>query len=144
MLRFTFIIKKPDGAVTVNFWAYVNVFRIEVWLATLAAIFLGSVIHGLSRRRERDGVGRDLFLLKDFGAVSTVYLQRDMAFERTRFPYRLVHVVNCLTGFVIFSFYSGVLTSLMTAAPATVEISSFQVYSSIFDNITVTVITDTI
>ncbi len=71
----------------------------------------------------------DKAFLKDFGAVSAVYLQRDSTLQRATFPYRFVHVVNCLTGFIIFSFYSGVLTSLMTAAPAKLEINSFQVVS---------------
>ncbi len=130
--RFTFIIKQPDGAVTINFWAYVNVFTVQVWIATLAAILLGSFVHGLSRQhqagqaRARGGGGDGLFL-RDLGAVSTVYLQRDLPVRRTGSSYRLVHAVNCLTGFVIFSFYSGVLTSLMTAAPATLDINSFQV-----------------
>ncbi len=34
--------------------------------------------------------------------------------------------MNCLAGFVLFAFYTGVLTSLMTATPAGVDIHSFQ------------------
>ncbi len=116
--------RKPDGKITINLWAYVNVFSIEVWAATFASVFLGSLSHSLSRHHEEKRK-KDSFL-QDVGAVSAAYIQRDSTLLREILSYRLVHVVNCLTGFIIFTFYSGVLTSLMTAPPTQLDIDSFQ------------------
>ena len=38
--------------------------------------------------------------------------------------------MNCLCGFLIYAFYTGVLTSLMTATPVSININSFQVFST--------------
>ncbi len=108
-----------------NFWAYVDVFTGHAWCATFVALVLGSLVHVLARHQEGPERGGDFS--KDLGAVSLVYLLRDTPICRTRMSFRLVHVVNCFTGFLIFSFYTAVLTSVMTAAPPAISIFSFQV-----------------
>ncbi len=52
--------------------------------------------------------------------------------------------MNCLCGFLIYAFYTGVLTSLMTATPVSININSFQVseteYFAVKKNISIYII----
>ena len=80
--RFTFIVKKPDGAATINFWAYINVFSTSVWLSTLCAIILGTFVHFFARHQEFSGI-EEIFL-KDFGAVSVSILTKGLCCHKEK------------------------------------------------------------
>ena len=75
---------------------------------------------------------RPVRIMEALGAVTSVYLERDSTIKRRRISSRILHLVNCITGFVIFSYYTGVLTSLMTSSPASVDIKSLAVIEIIY------------
>ncbi len=60
------------------------------------------------------------------GAVGTIFLQRDQnSLSPTKAPSRIAYFTTCLCAVLIFSFYSGVLTSFMTILPMPPGLQSF-------------------
>ena len=66
----------------------------------------------------------DFGLLNAFSLVTMIFLQRDYPVTVRTTPSRILYFVTCVAAFMVFAFYTAVLTSYMTAldAPPTIKV----------------------
>jgi len=112
------LVMPATRAIAVNFTAYIDIFSYDAWafcalmVVLLALAFL--VIHrslGPRALGAFDGFGP----LEALGVVSATLIQRECKVDTNAGSARALFNVTCLFAFVFFSFYTAVLTSLMTA-----------------------------
>ena len=120
----------PDLGREVNYMAFIFIFSVDTWvmiLVTMAALSFGyflmnhftkSSIKDKYRGHYRIGVSNSLSL------VCKMYLQRNSTWQMRSNSSRVLYLVTGLSGFVLFSFYSAILTSLMAATAPPIEIES--------------------
>ena len=72
----------------------------------------------------------DFGLLNAFSLVTMIFLQRDYPVTVRTTPSRILYFVTCVAAFMVFAFYTAVLTSYMTAqdAPPTIKVRMGYLY----------------
>ena len=128
----TLMIRAPRGT-AMNFWAYVDIFMLVSWIGValttlaLAAAFVCLQFLGKENFHSRS----DSENFKFFHALALVVLvtiQREypLASSALRLiSIRILLFTACCSGFLLFAFYSGVLTSLMTSKAPPVAVRAF-------------------
>ena len=61
-------------------------------------------------------------VLNSFSLVSMIFLQRDYPVMVRSTPSRILYFITCISAFIVFAFYTAVLTSYMTAQEAPPQI----------------------
>ena len=61
-------------------------------------------------------------MLNSFSLVAMIFLQRDYPVTVRTTPSRILYFVTCVAAFMVFAFYTAVLTSYMTAQDAPPQI----------------------
>ena len=73
---------------------------------------------GLTFQADREAFG----VLNSFSLVAMIFLQRDYPVTVRTTPSRILYFVTCVAAFMVFAFYTAVLTSYMTAQDAPPQI----------------------
>ena len=118
----------PTGE-SVNFTAYLGIFRDTVWVVIFvlaAALALSMLLISGLLIDERFHGDAEKFSLMNATAVVLLSLgQMNYVLKRTRYASKTLFVFGSVFAFLIFAYYNAVLTSLMTSAPPSVKITSF-------------------
>ncbi len=130
-LRFSINIPRRGGT-AINFWAYVLIFSTWSW-CVIASIYLFTTIAFVCITNflvdTNDGYEKDVGSWTVLGSVGAIFLQRDseggMLLRSLTISSQILHLTVSLCAVIVFAFYSGVLTSLMTARPLPPPITSF-------------------
>ena len=111
-----------------NFMAYINNVHYEAWGAIAIVIVVLSVsfaIMGIAiKKPSEDNYFWNLHNM--FATICITILQRDMPIEKKNNSVKLLHLITCILGLYLFTLYSAVLTSLMTASPSSKLFHNFQ------------------
>ena len=86
-------------------------------------------IDGLPFQADREAFG----VLNSFSLVAMIFLQRDYPVTVRTTPSRILYFVTCVAAFMVFAFYTAVLTSYMTAqdAPPQIKVRDVVLISSV-------------
>ena len=117
------LVSAPNSGVSMNIYAYVNIFSLEVWGVLLATVTIISAFFFLS---ENCAQMRQNFVSIYFSTFFNIVQLDTFMTRRTSASNLLFLTYSCTTCVIIFAYYNGVLTSLMTTAPAPVPIHSFE------------------
>ncbi len=110
---------RPNGQ-EISLSVYLDIFSLRTWLSLLGAILAlatGLYLIGALGSERFHGLG-DSEGFTWLNAVSLeviLLMQRDYCVTKARVSSRIIFQSSCLFCFVVFSFYTGVLTSLMTS-----------------------------
>ncbi len=126
--RMTVNMRETSGT-AINFWAYVLIFSEESWTAIFVTIFAVCIIYVSAKWADINtflGTTNEGFgFVTALGSVCTVCLQREIKDITYHDPSsRIAYLTITLCSTMVFAFYSGVLTSLMTVTPAGNSITS--------------------
>lgn len=112
-----------------NFWAYLQTFHHLSWtiiialVACLASAF--AFISYLLGPLHHEGDPEKFDFFNGLGLVSVIVMQLDYPIKKNHWASRLLFGITCLFGILFFSYYSGVLTSLMTSKAPPVPVRNF-------------------
>ena len=121
--------QKPKGKLF-NVWAYMEALGLVPW-AVLVAVLLGLAFgflmisrmdpHAIHNPYDSERFG----ILNAIGLVMIALLQRDYHINKSKSSVRLLFVVTCLSTYMIFAYYSAVLTSSMTVLEPQNQLKSY-------------------
>lgn len=127
---------QSSNANDLKFWAFVNIFHWNSWLSLIIIIFCIAMGYIMIRKLEIDN-----FHAKDdpetFGFLNAISLnilivvQKDYSITKESLSTRILFLTFCISSFVLFSFYTADLTSLMTSGSAPSPLRSFK---DVYDN----------
>lgn len=105
--------------------AFFSIFSTMSWLlvgCTVTSLIIGFML--VAKVRNVDSVGNAI------GQVLVIFLQRDLfKVEEGQGPtlaWQCLKLTSCFSAFLLFSFYSGALTSILTHRPAPLSLRSYQ------------------
>eukprot|EP00095_Tigriopus_kingsejongensis_P003977 maker-scaffold310_size212938-snap-gene-1.21 protein:Tk03977 transcript:maker-scaffold310_size212938-snap-gene-1.21-mRNA-1 annotation:"hypothetical protein BRAFLDRAFT_85341" len=127
--NFMTLIQKKEAQNQINLWVFVEVFNQTVWIMVLVMILSYAGLFALVPMLHIESLHNtsDKFtFLNGVALAGLILLQRDYEMMKTRLPTRILFLFTCATGFVLFSFYTAVLTTNMTVLLAPHRIKSFQ------------------
>ena len=130
LLDKTTLTSKKSRGRKINFLAYVGVFAWNTWLGVgLYVLILALGLLVLARRSDRSS--QETIGIVDSLAIICLYLlQRDNPYEgaclrQTSIPSRILFFTTGLSSFVLFGFYTALLTSLMTVQSPAPSLEEF-------------------
>ena len=116
------IIMNALKRVEVNWHAYLHLFRRDTWFYLILVIIL--LVCGYAV------IGHDVSVLQALALIWLLLAQRDYhnfpGGKRLKKSFKILYFTSCLFGFFIFTFYTAILTSLMTASIPEPPIKSFK------------------
>ena len=115
------LVMKKGRIPAMNFWAYASTFTRESQAVTAASIL--ALALGIATIEV--GNGGQFSILAQLGFVSLLYMQRDSNFAKNSMSKKMAFLTTSLTGFLIFCYFSGMTTSLMTSGSLKLDIRSF-------------------
>ena len=126
----TMVTKATSGKPTMDYLVYVGIFSVRVWVLYISSTCLGvGILYSISKLKiERFHSVNDY---EDFGFFNAlalgflIFLQLEYSITKKSLITKLVFMTMCFSSFLIFSYYSADLTSLMTSGPAPSHIRSF-------------------
>ena len=133
---FTF---QPSNTKDVKFWAYVHIFHFKSWscvIVSIICIAFGFVsIRKLDINHFHDKSDSEPFgFLNALSLALQLLIQRDYPITKKSISTRLLFITFCFTSFLLFSFYTADLTSLMTSGSPETLLRSFDaVYENGYD-----------
>ncbi len=122
-----------------KFWAYVNIFHFNTWSCVFLTIFgiaLGFIIIKATKVEQfHSNIDSEPFrFLNAISLNVLILLQKDYPVTKETIPTRLLFISFCFSSFLLFSFYTADLTSLMTSGSPETLLRSFDaVYENGYD-----------
>ena len=114
-----------------KFWAYVNIFHLSSWSCLIATIICIAVAFTIIRITGVE-IFHDHNDSERFGFLNAISLnlqlliQKDYQITKESSSTKFLFLTFCLTSFLLFSFYSADLTSLMASGSSPSFIKSFK------------------
>ena len=121
------LISGISSGVNINFYAYLLIFDHYVWISIFVMTLLIAVLYLLMEKYAE--TSRSLTILADSYAkflLNLIQIDQDNLTKRKISSKILFVNFSCTFSFVLFAYYNGVLTSLMTTTPAPIAIESFK------------------
>lgn len=126
----TLVTLKPKGE-EMNFNAFIYIFKPEAWIIIIicliiSAIALACISCKLNHKIHVPSDSEEFNIINAIGFVFMVMLQRDYTIVKGSQSSKLLSLVTCFFAFLIFTYYSAFLTSIMTTTSPPAYIESFQ------------------
>lgn len=114
-----------------NFWAYVGTFHITSWVSILCLILVLSVAYTIIpmlgiELLHFDSDSEKFRFTNAIALVALIFVKKGYPISKTLLVSRVLHGFTCFAGFMVFTYYSAVLFSLMTSKPPPIPIHSFE------------------
>ena len=123
--RITLISVLEDEVESINLYAYINIINPQARIILTAVVLTLTLSYFVVMAVTLDG--RAKFTLGDsFALVLLLIAQRDMNHVKSAVSVKIIFLVTVFFGYLTYSYYTAILTSVMATNPPKVRISSFQ------------------
>lgn len=115
------LVMKKRGTMAMNFWAYLDVFTHASKVMLVVTMMILASALALKSKGAKDKQS----WLENIGHVCVLFIQRDSNFKKDSAATNLLFLTVSLTGYLVFAYFSGMTTSLMTTGTLPPRIKSF-------------------
>ena len=122
--KITLMSASKGATENMNLYAYVNIIKPQAWIIFIMAVFILTfsyfILMTFSMERAKFSLGDSMAL------ILLLLAQRDLDHPKSTKSIKIIFLVSVFFGYLTYSYYSAILTSLMATSPPKKCISSFQ------------------